>query len=152
MVFPAPPRLGAIASVLALALVYVPLTIGAIRAFPIWDDAWFSLLLEEKGTGAITTNWVDRPVMGTVWSLLAATDFWRAAVVAQALLWPTFGIISAVLWAILFPHMRQYAVEVRHVTRKGPLDQLIWVSRQSDGSISVAPYCLVLQRGFIPAG
>jgi len=31
---------------------------------------------------------------------------------------------------------------VRHVTREGPLDQLIWVSRKSDGSISVEPYCM----------
>ena len=28
------------------------------------------------------------------------------------------------------------------MTREGPLDQLIWVSRKSDGSISVEPYCI----------
>jgi hypothetical protein len=31
---------------------------------------------------------------------------------------------------------------VRNVTREGPLDQLIWVSKKSGGSISVEPYCL----------
>jgi len=31
-------------------------------------------------------------------------------------------------------------LRIRHVTREGPLDQLIWVSRKSDGSISVEPY------------
>ena len=118
MAFPAPPCLRAIASGLALALICVPLTIGAIWAFPIWDDAWFWLLLDANGTGAITTTWVDRPVMATIWSLFATTEpaFWRASVVAQALLWPTLGIISALLWAMLFPHWRQYAMVVGCIT------------------------------------
>jgi hypothetical protein len=96
----------------------VPLTIGANWAFPISDDAWFWLLLNEHGTGAITTTWVDRPVMAAVWSLLATTEstFWRASLVAQALLWPTLGIISAILWIILFPHLRQYAMVVGCIT------------------------------------
>jgi hypothetical protein len=56
--------------------------------------------------------------MATVWSLLATTEpaFWRASVVAQALLWPTLGIISAILWTILFPHLRQYAMVVGCIT------------------------------------
>jgi hypothetical protein len=118
MAFPAPPRLRAIAAVLALVLICVPLTIGAMWAFPIWDDAWFWLLINEHGTGAITTTWVDRPVMGTVWSLLATSEpaFWRAALVAQALFWPTLGIVSAILWTMLFPHWRQYAMVVGCLT------------------------------------
>jgi hypothetical protein len=118
MGFQASPVLRVSASVLALVLVCVPLTIGAIWAFPIWDDAWFWLLLQANGTGAITTTWVDRPVMGTVWSLLATTEpaFWRASLVAQALLWPSLGIISAILWAMLFPHLRQYAMVVGCIT------------------------------------
>jgi hypothetical protein len=118
MPFPAPPRLRAIASALALAMICVPLTVGAIWAFPIWDDAWIWLLLNENGTGAITTTWVDRPVMASVWSLLATTEpaFWRASFVAQALLWPTLGIFSAILWATLFPHLRQYAMVVGCIT------------------------------------
>jgi hypothetical protein len=118
MAFLAPSRSRAIASVLALALICVPLTLGALWAFPIWDDAWIWLLLNEHGTGAITTTWVDRPVMATVWSLLATTEpaFWRASLVAQALLWPTLGIFSAILWTILFPHLRRYAMVVACVT------------------------------------
>jgi hypothetical protein len=118
MVFLVPLRLRASALVLALALICVPLTIGAIRAFPLWDDAWFWLLLNENGTGVITTTWIDRPVMATVWSLLATTEstFWRASVVAQALLWPTLGIFSAILWTILFPQLRQYAMVVGCIT------------------------------------
>ena len=116
--FLAPSRSRAIASVLALALICVPLTLGALWAFPIWDDAWIWLLLKEHGTGAITTTWVDRPVMATVWSLLATTEpaFWRAALAAQAVLWPTLGILSAILWTILFPHLRQYAMVVACMT------------------------------------
>jgi hypothetical protein len=56
--------------------------------------------------------------MAIVWSLLATTEpaFWRASLVAQALLWPTLGIISAILWTILFPHLRQYAMVVGCIT------------------------------------
>ena len=118
MAVPAPPPLRAIASALALALICVPLTMGALWAFPIWDDAWFWLLLNEHGTGAIVTTWVDRPIMAAVWSLLAPTEpaFWRASLTAQALLWPALGILSAVLWARLFPQLRQYAMVVGCVT------------------------------------
>jgi hypothetical protein len=118
MAFLGPSRSRAIASVLALALICVPLTLAALWAFPIWDDAWIWLLLNEHGTGAITTTWVDRPVMGTVWSLLATTEpaFWRSALVAQAVLWPTLGIFSGILWSMLFPRLRQYAVVVACMT------------------------------------
>jgi hypothetical protein len=112
------PHSRASASVLALALICVPLTVGAIWAFPIWDDAWFWLLLNENGTGIIAATLVDRPVMGTLWSLLATSEhaFWRASFVAQALLWPTLGIISALLWTHLFPGLRRYAMVVGCVT------------------------------------
>jgi hypothetical protein len=112
------PHSRASASILALVLICVPLTIGAIWAFPIWDDAWFWLLLKENGTAIIATTWVDRPVMGTLWSLFATSEhaFWRASLVAQALLWPTLGIMSALLWTYLFPNLRQYAMVVGCVT------------------------------------
>jgi hypothetical protein len=118
MRFQASPLSRASASVLALVLICVPLTIGAIWAFPIWDDGWNWLFINEKGTGAIRPFWVDRPVMGTIWSLLATTApaFWRAAIVAQALLWPVLGIVSAILWTIFFPHLRQYAMVVACIT------------------------------------
>ena len=103
---------------LALVLICVPLTIGAIWAFPIWDDAWFWLLLKENGTGIIAATWIDRPVMATLWSLLATSEpaFWHASFVAQALLWPTLGLISALLWTYLFPNLRRYAMVVGCVT------------------------------------
>jgi hypothetical protein len=112
------PHSRASASVLALVLICVPLTVGAIWAFPIWDDAWFWLLLRENGTGIIAATWVDRPVMGTLWSLLATSEsaFWHASFVAQALLWPTFAVMSALLWTYLFPNLRQYAMVVGCVT------------------------------------
>ena len=71
MGFQAPPLSRASASVLALVLICVPLTIGAIWAFPIWDDAWLWLLLKENGAGMIAASVADRPVMATLWSLLA---------------------------------------------------------------------------------
>jgi hypothetical protein len=114
----APQLWRAAASVLALVLICVPLTIGAIWAFPIWDDAWLWLLLRENGAGMIAAAVPDRPVMATLWSVLATSEhaFWHASFVAQALLWPTFGIISALLWTYFFPNLRQYAMVVACVT------------------------------------
>jgi hypothetical protein len=37
---------------------------------------------------------------------------------------------------------REFKWGVRFVTREGPLDQLIWIAPQPDGSISVEPYCI----------
>ena len=101
-------------SVLALVLICVPLTIGAIWAFPIWDDAWVWLILNENGTGSIVAAWADRPIVATLWSLLATTEhaFWHASFVAQALLWPLLGVISAFLWIHFFPGLRRYAMVV----------------------------------------
>ena len=101
-------------SMLALVLICVPLTIGAIWAFPLWDDAWVWLILNENGTGILGTAWGDRPVVATLWSLLATSEhaFWRASFVAQALTWPLLGMISALLWIHLFPALRRYAMVV----------------------------------------
>jgi hypothetical protein len=101
-------------SMLALVLICVPLTIGAIWAFPIWDDAWVWLILNENSTGILGTAWGDRPVVATLWSLLATSEhaFWHASFVAQALIWPLLGMISALLWIHLFPDLRRYAMVV----------------------------------------
>jgi hypothetical protein len=37
---------------------------------------------------------------------------------------------------------REIKKDVRNVTREGPLDQLLWVSRTSHRSIAIEPYCL----------
>jgi hypothetical protein len=37
---------------------------------------------------------------------------------------------------------REFKWQVRRVERVGPLGQLIWVKPQTDGSISVEPYCI----------
>jgi hypothetical protein len=103
---------------LALVLICAPLTIGTIWAFPVWDDGWLWLLINEKGTGIIRASEADRPIMAALWSLLAPSEpaLWRASFVAQALLWPTFGIMSALLWTYLLPSLRQYAMVVGCVT------------------------------------
>jgi hypothetical protein len=43
---------------------------------------------------------------------------------------------------------REINMRIRNVTRDGPLDQLIWVRPQTDGSISVEPFCI--RAGRIP--
>ena len=110
--------LRAIASASALLLICVPLMIGAIWAFPIWDDAWLWLLLKEHGAEVIAASFADRPLNAALWALLATSEhaFWHAAFIAQALLWPTFGLISALLWSHLFPHHRRYALVVACLT------------------------------------
>jgi len=116
--FLTPPLSRASASLLALGLICVPLTLGALWAFPLWDDAWLWLLLKENGVGMLAASEADRPVMASVWSLLATSEpaFWRASFVAQALLWPTLGLMAALLWTSLFPHLRPYALVVGCIT------------------------------------
>jgi hypothetical protein len=41
---------------------------------------------------------------------------------------------------------RTFKYVIRHVGVEGPLDQLIWVSRKSDGTIAVEPYCIEEQN------
>jgi hypothetical protein len=114
------------ASALALLLICVPFTIGAIWAFPIWDDAFVWLLIKEHGVGALIPAHIDRPVMARVWLLLATSEetLWCAAFVAQALLWPALGILSALLWNHLFPHLRQYAIVIACVASAPFLTQV----------------------------
>ena len=89
----------AMASALALLLICGPSTIGALWAFPLWDDAFVWLLLQEHGVEALIPSHLDRPVMARVWRLLATSEpaLWRAAFVAQGVLWPALGLLSALL-------------------------------------------------------
>jgi hypothetical protein len=101
----------------------------------------------------IAASEADRPVMAALWSLLATSEpaFWRASFVAQALLWPIFGLMSALLWTYLFPNLRQYAMvvgcvtvapiisKVQMVTTNIPLGQLLSVA------LSYAAFLLLLR-------
>ncbi|HEV8724363.1 MAG TPA: hypothetical protein VGW77_27410 [Candidatus Binatia bacterium] len=122
-----PHKLTAMSSVLALLLICAPFTIAAIGAFPIWDDASVWLLIQERGLSAIVASHRDRPVMGHLWSLLAISEnsFWGAAFVAQALLWPALGLLSALVWSHYFPTLRRFA----------------WVV----GCVAVAPFATKVQ-------
>ena len=158
MGFQTPPRSRVSASVLALVLICVPLTIGAIWAFPIWDDAWLWLLINENGTGMIAASVADRPVMAALWSLLATSEpaLWHASFVVQALLWPIFGLMSALLWTYLFPHLRQYAMVVGCVTVAPIISkvQMVTVNIPLGSLLSVAlSYgALLLLLRFVMAG
>jgi hypothetical protein len=120
-------RSRAVSSVLALLLICAPFTIGAVRAFPIWDDASVWLLFQEQGVSALVAGHRDRPIMGYLWSLVATSDhaFWAVSFVAQALLWPALGVFSALLWSRYFPALRNYA----------------WVV----GCVAVAPFATKVQ-------
>ena len=71
-------------------------------------------MLNENSPGIIATAWADRPVLAALWSLLATSEhaFWHASFVAQALIWPLLGMISALLWIHLFPGLQRYAIAV----------------------------------------
>ncbi|HXG04261.1 MAG TPA: hypothetical protein VNO23_12715, partial [Candidatus Binatia bacterium] len=91
-----------------------PSTVGALLAFPIWDDASVWLLLEERGVDALAASQPDRPVMGALWALLAPSSgvFWTVALAAQASLWPIFGLLAAHLWRRLFPDLDRFGAAV----------------------------------------
>ncbi len=107
-------KLQSITSVSALLLICATLTLGAIWAFPIWDDGWFWLLLQEQSASGIVPSLGDRPIWARLLSFFATfeTSFWYVAFAAQALLWPALGLLSATLWNFLFPDLRQYAFVV----------------------------------------
>ncbi len=104
-------------SILALMLTVAPLTIGAIGAFPLWDDAWNWLYFKERGADFVTAI-PDRPVMAYLWTTLAASEdfFWKANIVLHAVVWCTFGVISALLWSRLFPNLSAYGWAVACLT------------------------------------
>lgn len=104
-------RLPAAISTLAVVLLAATFTVGAVGAFPIWDDGWLWLLLEEQGTDAIVPSHPERPVVTHIWLALAPTVevFWRNAFIAQALLWPILALLSARLWKRLFPQLGSLA-------------------------------------------
>lgn len=100
-----------LAPCLALVLVVVVLALGARAAFPLWDDAWLWLLLDEHGPGAVAASFPDRPLNGAVWALLARAPggFWPVALLLQGLLWLLLGLCAARLWIDLFPRSRRFA-------------------------------------------
>ncbi len=99
------------AAVAALLAICGCFTLGAIGAFPLWDDGWIWLLLREKGRWAIQTSFSDRPLNAWLWTTLAVREglLWNTALVAQAVLWPAMGWVSARLWNRLFPNLKRYA-------------------------------------------
>ena len=104
-------------SILALLLIVAPLTIGAIGAFPLWDDAWNWLYLKERGADFVAAI-PDRPVMAYLWTMLGASEdfFWNTNIVLHAVVWSAFGVISALLWRRLFPELSGYGWAVACLT------------------------------------
>lgn len=98
-----------LSSLVALLMVLAPLTIGAIGAFPIFDDAWNWLYLKEKGTDFITSL-PDRPLMGYVWTVLSLSEdaFWLFNYAAHAFLWGGLAFATAILWRHLLPNLAPY--------------------------------------------
>jgi hypothetical protein len=94
---------------MALLMVLAPLTIGAIGALPMFDDAWNWLYFKEKGTDFIT-GLPDRPVMGYVWTVLSLSEdaFWLFNYAAHAFLWGGLALATAILWRQLLPNLASY--------------------------------------------
>lgn len=111
------PPFWSLPSLIALLMVLAPLTIGAIGALPMFDDAWNWLYFKEKGTDFIT-GLPDRPVMGFVWTVLSLSEqaFWRFNFVAHAVLWGGLAVTAALIWRHLLPHLAPYGWVVACVT------------------------------------
>lgn len=101
-------QLASWAALLILCSVY---TLGALVAFPFFDDGWAWLMLREKGREAIQASMSDRPLIGWLWGTLAVSEglLWGASLAAQAVLWPAMGAVSAGLWSRLFPQLKRFA-------------------------------------------
>jgi hypothetical protein len=103
------PPFWSLPSLVALLMVLAPLTIGAIGALPMFDDAWNWLYFKEKGTDFIT-GLPDRPVMGYVWTVLSLSEnaFWLFNYAAHAFLWGGLAFATAILWRHLLPNLAPY--------------------------------------------
>jgi len=98
--------------------VIAPLTIGALRSFPLYDDAWLWLLLKERGVWALIPSLPDRPLIATLWSWLASSEqaFWGAVFLTHGVLWAMLGVCTAYLWRVLLPDFRRYIWLVASLT------------------------------------
>ncbi len=105
-------------SVVAVLAVCAIFSFGARKLFPIWDDGWLWLLLEEDGLDAILPSHPERAITVWFWRLLAPTldGFWRNAFLAQLILWPVLALQAALFWRRLFPATSQYAGVVALLT------------------------------------
>lgn len=94
-----------------LAIAFVPLVYGAIRAFPIWDDGDLMLMLNEHGAEAFRLSMRERPFSGyLMWLLIQTGSIKVASMFFHVPLWILTGWITASVWSIFFPRYRQYGL------------------------------------------
>ncbi len=152
------PRSRQVASVAALLILCAVYTLGAVVAFPFFDDGWAWLMLRERGREGIQASMSDRPFVGWLWGTLAIRGslLWGASLVAQAVLWPAMGVVSARLWSRLFPQLKRYAwlaacVAVAPFVTKV---QMVTLNMALQALISVVPayLALLLAWRFVDSG
>jgi hypothetical protein len=94
----------------ALAILVVPISYAAGRAFPVWDDAalWFSVT--EHGPAAVRAWHADRPLSALISSTLAGWGvLWTVARLVHFAAWVALAVVAAAIWRRLYPELRDYA-------------------------------------------
>jgi len=95
---------------LALLIVLLPLTRGAIRSFPLYDDAGFQLIVKENGVNSVRAALTNRPVFGWLFQKAILSPYYQlGGFVLQFVGWALFGMVTMWLWNKLFPELRRYA-------------------------------------------
>jgi hypothetical protein len=96
---------------LIIALLCATFTVGAVAAFPEFDDGYLMLILKERGVSAILSAHPDRPLVGWMWQVLATvfgSHFWAFGFLSHLVLWSVLGIQASLLWNRMFPELIRY--------------------------------------------
>src|SRR5258705_3499675 len=96
---------------LIIALLCATFTVGAVAAFPEFDDGYLMLILKERGVSAILSAHPDRPLVGWIWQVLATvfgSHLWAFGFLSHVALWTVLGIQASLLWNRMFPELMRY--------------------------------------------
>src|SRR5947208_3493250 len=97
---------------LVILLIGIPLSVGGYLGFPVFDDAYYSLLLKEHGPGVMIAAHPDRPLLG--WFLQQSAVSWGSSaaplVALNLCLWAVFALEAAWIWRFVYPRYSEYSL------------------------------------------
>ena len=96
---------------LLLSGLVTALTLGTAWLYPIWDDARLLFLIGELGSGAIQTNFGDRPLAAALFTFLFSHQlFFPIGIVFHWITWLGMGLVTMRLWQLMFPAYSRFAL------------------------------------------
>ena len=104
-------RLSGLARIAFLGTCAAGLTLSARAVFPVWDDGYLWLHEAAGGADAIRLAQGDRPILGALWGFLSLHGaLWEAGTVVHWIAWLGIGLVTFVLWSLLFLARSELAI------------------------------------------